>query len=55
MQPLDFRFKRLDTLLGNSGIFLHTLNPAGDSGEPLAGIVLHEKLNLDGFHNFNFD
>ena len=55
VQPRDLRFERLDPLLRGCSILLHTLNPAGDSGEPLAGIVLHEEFDLDGFHNFNFD
>ena len=56
VQSRNLRFKRLNALLCGRCTLLHTLNPAGDSGESLAGIVLHEKLDLDGFyHIFNFD
>ena len=52
----NFILQSLNTASRLRGILVHGINPAGNSGESLAGIVLYEEFDLDGFHcKLSFD
>lgn len=52
----NFILQSLNTASRLRGILVHGINPAGNSGESLAGIVLYEEFYLDGFHcKLSFD
>ena len=46
----NFILQSLNTASRLRGILVHGINPAGNSGESLAGIVLYEEFYLDGLN-----